>query len=311
MARREWTVVIVSDDDTGVRQFRFTRAALRAFSALVVMLILSLSALGTAFVIGTGSGLADEVLAVRNQLLEQELDGMTARLDTLQLSLEVLSEKDEYYRLLAGLEPVDGDVLLAGIGGPDADSLGANPLFRVDPQAGRRTFSTASHLDALIRRARVLTFSWSEAEDTLTGKHERLGATPSIYPTEGYVSSAFTSSRWHPILDRPRPHTGIDIVAPSGTPVVASAAGRVSIAQARGEYGLTVEIDHGHGTVTRYAHLSKLAVKRGDRVARGDVIGNVGQSGLAVGPHLHYEVLVNGTAADPRRYILDMNVIPD
>lgn len=311
MARREWTVVVVSDDDSGVRQFRVTREAVRAGAGLVLVLIATLSSLGTAFIVGTGSSLADERLAQRNVLLSAELDGMTARLDTLQLSLEELTEKDEYYRLLAGLEPVDGDVLLAGIGGPDANSLEANPLFQVDAPSGRRAFSTSTHLDGLIRRARLLAFSWREAEDTLNFKHDRLAATPSIYPTAGYVSSSFSRSRWHPILDRPRPHTGIDIVARTGTPVVASAKGRVSYAGTQGEYGLTVEVDHGHGLVTRYAHLSRLGVRPGATVERGEEIGKVGQTGLAVGPHLHYEVLVNGRAADPRRYILDMNVIPD
>lgn len=311
MARREWTVVVVSDDDSGVRQFRVTREAVRACVGLVLVLIATLSSLGTAFVVGTGSSLADERLVQRNVLLSGELDGMTARIDTLQLSLEELTEKDEYYRLLAGLEPVDGDVLLAGIGGPDANSLESNRLFQIDAFSGRRAHSVSTNLDGLIRRARLLAFSWREAEDTLTFKHDRLAATPSIYPTAGYVSSSFSTSRWHPILDRPRPHTGIDIVARTGTPIVASAKGRVSFAGDQGEYGLTVEIDHGHGMVTRYAHMSKIGVRRGEAVDRGQTIGKVGQTGLAIGPHLHYEVLVNGRAADPRRYILDMNVIPD
>src|SRR5690606_11177737 len=106
-------------------------------------------------------------------------------------------------------------------------------------------FSASMQLNSLISRARVLAFSWREAEDTLSGKHARLAATPSIYPTRGYVSSSFSTSRWHPILDRPRPHAGIDIVANTGTPVVAAANGRVASAGHRGDYGLLVDIDHG------------------------------------------------------------------
>jgi murein DD-endopeptidase MepM/ murein hydrolase activator NlpD len=166
-------------------------------------------------------------------------------------------------------------------------------------------------INAMIRRASVLAFSWREAEDTLSSKHARLGATPSIYPTKGYLSSTFSTSRWHPILDRPRPHMGIDIVANIGTPVVASANGRVASAGHRGDYGLLIEIDHGHGIRTRYAHLSGTSVKVGQMVKRGQEIGAVGTTGLSVGPHLHYEVLVNGRHSNPRRYILDMNVLPD
>jgi hypothetical protein len=311
MARRDWTVVIVSDDDTGVRQFRLSREAVRILIALALFLVAGLSSLGTALFVGGSSGRADERLLTKNELLERELDDMTSRLDTLQLSLETLAEKDEFYRLLAGLDPHGPGVLMAGIGGPDADTLEASPLYAVDPRTGRRAFSASTQLNSLIRRARVLTFSWREAEDTLTWKHALLSATPSIIPTKGYVSSTFTNSRWHPILDRPRPHTGIDIVAPRGTPVVASAHGRVSSVGQQGEYGLMVEVDHGFGTVTRYAHLSRTSVRVGEHVVRGQQIGNVGDSGLAVGPHLHYEVLVNGQPSNPHRYILDMNAIPD
>jgi murein DD-endopeptidase MepM/ murein hydrolase activator NlpD len=311
MARREWTVVIVADDESAVRQVRLSREAVRICMAVVLFAVAGLGWLGSGLLTGDVAARADARLALKNELLERELEDLTQRVDTLQHSLDALSRKDEYYRLLAGLEPHDDDVLLAGIGGPDADSLEASPLYRVDTRAGRLAFSTSSQLNTLLRRARVLSLSWREAEDTLSEKRARLLATPSIYPTRGYVSSTFSNARWHPILDRPRPHTGIDIVAPRGTPVVASAHGRVSVVGHKGDYGLLIDIDHGHGVVTRYAHLSKAVVRVGQTVERGEIIGNVGQSGLAAGPHLHYEVLVNGQPANPRRYILDLNVIPD
>jgi murein DD-endopeptidase MepM/ murein hydrolase activator NlpD len=311
MARREWTVVFVADDDAAVRQFRLSREAIRICIALALFLIAGLTSLATAVLVGTGAGRGDVRLATRNQLLQQELEEINTRLDTLQVTLDDLSRKDEYYRLLAGLDPLGSDVLRAGIGGPDADTLGARTLYGADPRTGRRAYATGLQLSSLLRRARVLSASWREAEDTLTEKRARLMATPTIYPTTGYVSSVFTSSRWHPSLDRPRPHTGIDIVAPRGTPVVASAHGRVLSVGHQGEYGLLVEIDHAYGVVTRYAHLSRASVKVGQTVERGEAIGTVGQSGLATGPHLHYEVLVNGQPANPRRFILDTSVVPD
>jgi murein DD-endopeptidase MepM/ murein hydrolase activator NlpD len=311
MARREWTVVIVADDEAPVRQFRLSREAIRIGLALVLFIFAGLTSAATAFFVSTGSGRADARLVAKNTLLIGELQELNSRVDTLQVSLEHLSEKDEFYRLLAGLEPLDADVRLAGIGGPDADSLEARALYRVDPGIGRQTFTTSTQLSSLIRRARLLATSWREAEDTMTEKHARLGATPSIYPTRGYVSSVFSNARWHPSLHVPRPHTGIDIVAPTGTPVVASAHGRVSTVGHQGEYGLMIEIDHGYGTTTRYAHLSRARVRVGQSVQRGDTIGNVGQSGLATGPHLHYEVLINGQAANPRRFILESYAVPE
>jgi hypothetical protein len=311
MARREWTVVLVSDDDAAVRQFRLSREAMRIAIAAALFLIAGISSVTTGFLLNAGAGRTDSPLQVRNELLARELGELNTRLDTLQESLEHLSEKDEFYRLLAGLEPLDAGVRMAGIGGPDGDSVEAGALYRVDPGLGQQTFTASTQLASLLRRARLLAASWREAEDSMTEKRARLAATPTIYPTNGYVSSVFTNSRWHPSLDRPRPHTGIDIVARMGTPVVASGNGRVSSVGYQGEYGLLVEVDHGYGIMTRYAHLSKARVRVGQTVQRGDTVGNVGQSGLATGPHLHYEVLVNGRPANPRRYILDVSVVPE
>jgi hypothetical protein len=311
MARREWTVVIVSDDDAEVRQFRLSREAIRIAIAVGLFLFAGLTSLATALLLGAGAGRADSQLAEKNALLVGQLAALGNKVDTLEISLGNLARQDEFYRLLAGLQPTGADVLMAGIGGPDGDSLGASDLFRADPRVGRQAFYTGSQVSTLIRRARVLSFSWREAHDTLAEKHARFSATPSIYPTRGYVSSVFSNARWHPSLGRARPHTGIDIVAPVGTPVVSSARGRVASVGHQGEYGLMIEIDHGYGIVTRYAHLSRAGVRVGMTVERGDTIGAVGQSGLATGPHLHYEVLVNGQPTNPRRFILDSDVEPN
>jgi len=98
-------------------------------------------------------------------------------------------------------------------------------------------------------------------------------------------------------------HQGIDLAAPAGTPVRATAPGKVVFAKKDGRYGRTVVIDHGGGFITRYAHLKKIETKKGKRVERGDVIGRVGKSGNASGAHLHYEVLKNGVPVNPRGYL--------
>ncbi|HEY0306428.1 MAG TPA: M23 family metallopeptidase, partial [Longimicrobiales bacterium] len=150
-----------------------------------------------------------------------------------------------------------------------------------------------------------------EARDTLAEKRDRLESTPSILPTRGYVTSVFSRSRMHPILDVARPHEGIDITAPTGTPIMAAAKGSVRFVGTDGGYGLSIEVDHGYGVVTRYAHASKALVKHGQQVQRGDTIGLVGQTGLAIGPHLHYEVLVNGKATNPRQWFLNVDKVAD
>jgi murein DD-endopeptidase MepM/ murein hydrolase activator NlpD len=311
MASGRWTVVLIPEDGTTLRQFRLSREVVRIAVASALLLVAAVSSAATALIARGAVEPGDVALVATNQVLEQELEYLTTRLDTLESSLGDLARKDEHYRLLAGLEPLDADVLRAGIGGPDGESLEASDVYRVDRRTGVRAFNASMQLSSLVRRASVLASSWTEAEDVLTEKHARLRATPSIYPTRGYLSSTFSSSRLHPLLDRARPHTGVDIVAAVGTPVVATANGRVTAAGRRGDYGLLVEIDHGHGVVTRYAHLSRTAVKAGQAVQRGQNIGAVGNSGLSAGPHLHYEVLVNGRHTNPLRYFLVKDVLPD
>jgi murein DD-endopeptidase MepM/ murein hydrolase activator NlpD len=116
------------------------------------------------------------------------------------------------------------------------------------------------------------------------------------------ISSTFATMRLHPILPLIRAHQGVDYAAPAGTPVVAAGAGQVTIAGPSGQFGNLVEVDHGNGVSTRYAHLSAFgpAIRPGQRVIQGTVLGFVGQTGLATAPHLHYEFLVNGVPRDLR-----------
>jgi murein DD-endopeptidase MepM/ murein hydrolase activator NlpD len=156
----------------------------------------------------------------------------------------------------------------------------------------------------MIRRANLLATSFNEAADSLASHKERVEAMPSILPTQGWLTSNFTTSRMHPILGYARPHEGIDVSAPTGTPIEAPAAGRVVEVGWESGYGNVVVLDHGYGIETKFAHTSKALVRKGQRVKRGDRIALVGSTGLATGPHLHYEVHVNGHPVNPLRYVL-------
>ena len=121
-------------------------------------------------------------------------------------------------------------------------------------------------------------------------------------PVIGAIASRFSRARRHPLLHVIRPHLGVDVAAPRGTRITAPAPGRVSFVGRKFGFGLVVEIDHGKGVVTRYAHCGTALVSVGARVLRGLPIATVGTSGLSTGPHLHYEVIVNGRQVDPLRY---------
>jgi murein DD-endopeptidase MepM/ murein hydrolase activator NlpD len=121
-------------------------------------------------------------------------------------------------------------------------------------------------------------------------------------PVIGAIVSEFTTARRHPILHIIRPHLGIDISAVRGTRVAAPADGRVTRVGRQFAFGLVVEIEHADGVTTRYAHLRSALVKQGQRVVRGAVIATVGSSGLTTGPHLHYEIAINGKQVDPLKF---------
>jgi murein DD-endopeptidase MepM/ murein hydrolase activator NlpD len=131
-------------------------------------------------------------------------------------------------------------------------------------------------------------------------------APPSLdnLPVVGRLASGFSRSRRHPILHIRRPHLGVDIAAPRGTRVTAPADGRVTFVGRRFGYGLVVEVTHTNYVMTRYAHLKTITVEEGEHVTRGKQIATVGSSGISTGPHLHYEVLVNGRQVDPLRFRL-------
>jgi murein DD-endopeptidase MepM/ murein hydrolase activator NlpD len=125
-----------------------------------------------------------------------------------------------------------------------------------------------------------------------------------VLPVVGRVSSRFSYSRPHPILRIRRPHLGIDVSAPKGTPITAPATGVVITAERNFTYGYVVELDHGDGVITRYAHCNSIAVKEGQQVIAGTTIGTVGSTGLSTAPHLHYEVHVRGRAVDPLTFVI-------
>jgi len=128
-------------------------------------------------------------------------------------------------------------------------------------------------------------------------------AMPSRMPVSAYSLTSSFGLREHPLLGVMRAHTGIDLAAPLGSPIFATSDGTVSTADWRGGYGLLVSLDHGGGVQTRYGHMSRLNVVAGERVHKGDVIGYVGSTGLSTGPHLHYEIRINGQAINPAPYL--------
>jgi murein DD-endopeptidase MepM/ murein hydrolase activator NlpD len=308
MAKRRWTLVLVPHGSEPSRIVEVSYSVLRvAASAAAGFLVLVLLA-GYATLSHTTDLSRTARLQQENEDLAREIGELNGRLSTLADTLTRISQRDARIRVLANLEPIDPQVLAAGIGGPvGATNLGLAGMTGI----ARRSAEVRIDLSALIRRANLLASSFKEAADSLAYHSARLAATPSIMPTQGWLSSAFSSMRAHPVLHIARPHEGIDVSAPMGSPIEAPAAGIVTDAGWESGYGNTVTIEHGFGIETKFAHASKLLVHTGQRVSRGQRIALVGNSGLATGPHLHYEVHVKGRPVDPLKYVLPDGVVTD
>jgi len=306
MSKRRWTIIVVPQGSSASKIVEVSTTVLKLAGSLVMAATVLALLLGYATVRRSINIAHAGRLERENAHLANDLNILHGRMSALVDTVATLEERDTRLRLLANLDPIDPEVHEAGIGGPRP----AEPATAAPSELIGRAGQVRVDLDALIRRANLLARSFSEAGDSLALHADRLAATPSIMPTAGWLSSAFSRMRFHPILHEARAHEGLDVSAPMGTPIEAPANGTVIQADWEPGYGNTVVIDHGFGIVTKFAHASRLLVRVGAKVRRGDRIALVGNTGLSTGPHLHYEVHVNGRPVNPLHYILP-NVVTD
>jgi len=294
--------MLVPHDNERVRSFQVSAKDIRAIVSAVLLVVFLLGTFSVAFFVKQSQHVRAAALSKENQLLAAEVDQMRGDMQALNASINLLAKKDEQYRVMSGL-PEGGAAANAALAANGRVSEQA--LLALDPEVGGKVSSASSELETLTRRAALLRTSMDQALNALQRNRDRLASTPTIAPANGHLSSLFSGSRYHPVLRISRPHKGIDIAARTGVPILAAAAGRVVFAGNKGNgYGNMVEIDHGYGYVTRYAHASRLSVRSGQQVKRGEVIANVGATGLTSGPHLHYEVELDGRQVDPLNFIV-------
>lgn len=171
----------------------------------------------------------------------------------------------------------------------------------------RQELAVRKMQDFLDRLSQATRLEETRQQDVLRALRDNRGilaSTPTIWPVTGFISSSF-GGRNSPVGRGYQLHKGLDISNRAGTPIVATADGTVLMASPDGAYGNSVEVDHGGGIVTKYAHMQRYIVKPGQWVTRGEVLGYVGTTGRTTGPHLHYEVRLNGVPVNPMRYILE------
>ena len=313
MTNQRWTFLCVSEGESPVRQFSLSAGAVRFVPPLAAAVLTVLTAL--VMLVAIDGSARFQVVKLRGEkaAISREVESIRTRVAQMEGSIDGFIETDKQFRILAGLSPIDPEIFEVGVGGPGMTTSEPTQMWGTDPVAADAVFATSYDLSALERRASLLSESMEEAMESLVANYALLEATPSIVPTAGQgiemVSSTFSPARLHPISHKELPHIGMDFSAVEGTPILSAAKGVVSYAAWKSGYGYTVEVDHGFGIMSRYAHASKLLVGRGQAVARGEVLAQVGRTGTTTASHLHYEIWVHGEAQNPVDYILN-GVIP-
>lgn len=226
--------------------------------------------------------------------LRDNLDAMSTRLGELQAQILRLDTLGERVARLAGFKPQELTLERSPGRGGAEPTLPASPLSF--PELARR-------LDFLTRQVEERGDKLGLLDSILTQESVNKQLLPSVLPIANGVYSSNFGWRLDPFNGHNSFHEGIDFEARPGTPILAAAAGVVVTAEYHPQYGNMIEIDHGNGLVTRYAHCSRLLAKVGDVVMKGAAIGEVGSSGRATGPHLHFEVRHHGVAQNPARFL--------
>jgi len=249
----------------------------------------------------------ERILKRENEQYKLQLEIMNNRLNQMDAVLaDVQNRDDNIYRSIFEAEPIPLNVRKAGYGGEDKyakfNNFDNTELLK----------STAKKLDVISRQLYIQSKSFDEIIKLAKSKEIMLSCIPAIQPvskTKSNIISGF-GYRVHPIYKTLRMHTGIDFSAKTGTPIYATGDGKIVSLKGANGYGIVCVINHGFGYQSLYGHMSKMIVKVGDKVKRGQVIGYVGSTGLSVAPHCHYEIIKNGKKINPVNYFFN-DLTPD
>jgi len=294
------TVFLLPDGENSIRQFRLP---MPSYSLLSLFLISFMSFLGW-FVYDYYSMKSQmprlAQLEKETEQKKQQIIHMAQRVDQIIGDMKSLKEFDRKLKTMVNFEAEDEEAY--GLGGPaPIFSDTENPDVENEKGLVRLMHRT---LDNLENEVSIGEQEKTDLYEFFENQKMLLASTPSIWPTKGWMSSRF-GYRISPFTGQKEFHRGIDVATRMSAPILAPADGIVSFTGRDGGYGKVVTIKHGYGLVTKYAHLNKALVKKGQRVKRGETIALVGNTGRSTGPHLHYEVHLNNVAVDPLRYILN------
>ena len=292
--------ILVSEKDSGIKQYHFSKKKVLGFFVLSVVVLSSVLFLSANFLSNfiyknKISNLRSNYENLTNTIvsLEKELDELTAEMTGIE-------DKDKAIRTYAGLPQIDNDIRKLGVGG--GTIIGNSSYKNIPNDLLQRISEIELDVNNMSRKVKLELNSYSNLYDLVKEHSDNLKTTPSILPVQsGYVNSNF-GYREDPFDGKVRFHHGLDIAVNIGTKVYAPADGKVKFVGRQGGWGKVLKIDHGNGYRTVYAHLSRIVVKPGSEIKRGDLVAESGNSGRSSGPHLHYEVHKYGAPQNPMDY---------
>jgi murein DD-endopeptidase MepM/ murein hydrolase activator NlpD len=293
-----FTLMIIPNRKSGVKKISVPKASLR--NILIASIVIVLVALYVIYDYASINRDRTELARLRVQTKEQsqQLRDLGMKLDQFSDRMEELMQFDKKIRVLA-YETSKDKKLPLGIGGSDKETRIKDLL---DKDHNDVIAEMRKGVEKLNEEATEREKSFNELLAFLREQKSILASTPSLWPVQGWVTSEF-GQRQSPFRSGVEFHNGLDISTRFGKEVIAPADGFVVNTGYDSQDGKFIRIEHGHGFSTAYLHLSRIAVKQGARVKKGEIIGNVGDTGRSTGSHLHYSVLVNNVQVNPRKYL--------
>ena len=307
MAKKHLSVIIVPHTKTSTKTLCFSQKTLKILAVGGIVLGLALMAMLVDYV--RMSVIRGRYKALRVETAEQKstIAGYEKSITELQAKISNLESYTKKLNIMAGLKSPDVLTAPAGIGGGDPGKDEPEPYIEQPPAtpapAGPQVISPGT-IQNLSQKAQSIESNLTSLLNFFESDNLRLASTPSIMPTAGWIASVF-GHRNDPFTGAWTMHWGLDISTNVGNPIMATADGIVIKVETDKYLGKNVTISHGNGYTTVYGHMSNFAVRAGQKVKRRDIIGYIGQTGKAAGPHVHYEVFKDGKRVDPRNYLLE------
>jgi murein DD-endopeptidase MepM/ murein hydrolase activator NlpD len=304
LSNESFTLIVVPDRHADVRRFKLQkRWLLQGASVIVVVMVVAAVMVGH-YLSVVGSARENPALREDNLKLRSELAVIREQLDHVSGTIERVERFDQKLRAMTLLSDPQRNLAMGPTEPQPLQGQGGDTNQFVRSQQAASPQALSQKLDKISAEATRQEQSLQELQAYFAEQKSLLASVPSIWPTRGWVTSDF-GSRLDPYTSERVMHAGLDIAGPHGKEIVAPADGTVVFAGLEGGYGNVLVVDHGYGIKTRYGHLAAIKVKAGEKLKRGDTIAAMGNTGRSTGPHLHYEVRVNGIAQNPRKFILD------